>query len=88
MLHLGEWATHYEWWETMETEYLQQDQGGPEGPRLLSNQMDPAEGKRERRTKYEWVNRPNKKVHIKVSALVIFSWALSNTSSIDAQSQI
>ncbi len=48
MLLLGEWATRTEWWETMETEYLQQDQGGPEGPRLLSNQVDPAEGKRER----------------------------------------
>ncbi len=77
MLLLGEWATRIEWWETMETEYLQQDQGGPEGPRLLSNHVDPTEDKkeRERRTKHEWVNTPNKKVRIKVSAFVIFSWA-------------
>lgn len=85
---LWEWAFHVEWRETMETEYLQQDQGGPEGPQLLSNQVDPAEGKRERRTKYGWVNRSNKQLQIKVSALAIFSWTLSNKSSIDAQSHI
>lgn len=54
----------------MVTEYLQRGRVDPEGPLLLSNQMDPAQGERERKSEKEQntgKSKPHKQVYTGVN---------------------